>query len=70
MQARCMFRATEIGQLATEYLDDRKQEFHNLAKIVKRDLKDRLQTLELARQRSKEVQSGLRFLLRRDVCIA
>lgn len=69
MQGRCMFRATELGQLATEYLDDRKHEFEDLEKMVKGDLKDRLRSLAIARKHHNQLKKGLRFLIRRDVSL-
>ncbi|KAJ8951279.1 hypothetical protein NQ318_008182 [Aromia moschata] len=40
-QGKCMINATKLGQLGTEYLDDRKQEYELLEKIVKKDMGNR-----------------------------
>lgn len=63
-----MFRTVQLGQLATEYLDDRKNEFMQLEKAVKKDMKGREQELETIRQCVGGLNKKLRMLIRRDVC--
>ncbi|KAI4470333.1 coiled-coil domain-containing protein [Holotrichia oblita] len=45
-QGRCMYNAIELGQLATEYLDDRKKEYKRLEAVVKVDLVHRVEDLQ------------------------
>ncbi|XP_018331904.1 uncharacterized protein LOC108741563 [Agrilus planipennis] len=65
-QSKCMLGATQLGQLATEYLDDRIEEFNNLEKLVKRDMKERENNLQELRNRVHSVSENMRFFLRRD----
>lgn len=62
-----MITTTQLGQLATEYLDDLKQEFQSLEHAVKADLKTRLKSLEIVRDHAKNLHLNMRFLIRRDV---
>lgn len=62
-----MITTTELGQLATEYLDDRKQEFLGLERALKADLKTRLKSLEIVRHHAKHIHQNMRYLIRRDV---
>lgn len=66
-QGLCMVTATELGQLATEYLDDRKQEFKKLEKNVMKDLRARLKTLKAVRTEAEELNANMRYIIRRDV---
>ncbi|GJQ68165.1 hypothetical protein Trydic_g16819 [Trypoxylus dichotomus] len=66
LQGKCMYRTVQLGQLATEYLDDRKNEFMQLEKAVKRDMKGREQELETIRQYVGGLNKKLRMLIRRD----
>ncbi|XP_050310862.1 uncharacterized protein LOC126746569 [Anthonomus grandis grandis] len=65
-QGKCMINATKLGQLATEYLDDRRQEFKLLEKIIKHDLAQRRHDLDKVKQRVQTFSSNLKDLLRRD----
>ncbi|KAF7271893.1 uncharacterized protein LOC143203836 [Rhynchophorus ferrugineus] len=65
-QGYCMINATKLGQLATEYLDDRRQEFHILEKIVKKDLASRRVDIDKVSQRVHFFGSNIKNLLRRD----
>lgn len=69
LQGKCMYRTVQLGQLATEYLDDRKTEFMQLEKAVKKDMKGREQELESIRQCVGGLNKKLRMLIRRDVFI-
>lgn len=62
-----MVRTTELGQLATEYLDDRKQEFKELERAVKRDMKAREQSLRIVRQEAGDLTNNMGLLIRHDV---
>ncbi|KAB0796263.1 hypothetical protein PPYR_10324 [Photinus pyralis] len=66
VQSKCMIRTTELGQLATEYLDDRKQEFKELERIVKRDMKAREQSLKIVRKEVADLTTNMGTLIRRD----
>ncbi|ERL88196.1 uncharacterized protein LOC109544771 [Dendroctonus ponderosae] len=65
-QGKCMINATKLGQLATEYLDDRRQEFQHLEKIIKHDLTSRKHDLESVSQRVQSFGANVKDLLRRD----
>ncbi|KAF2879348.1 hypothetical protein ILUMI_26818 [Ignelater luminosus] len=65
-QSKCMVRTTELGQLATEYLDDRKQEFKELERAVKRDMKAREQSLRVVRQEAADLTVNMGLLIRHD----
>lgn len=62
-----MITTTELGQLATEYLDDRKQEFIKLEQDIKRDLIAQLESKETVKRQVDELNGQMRFLVRRDV---
>lgn len=64
-----MYRTVQLGQLATEYLDDRKNEFMQLEKAVKKDMKGREAELETIRQCVGGLNKKLRMLIRRDVLL-
>ncbi|KAK4876929.1 hypothetical protein RN001_009435 [Aquatica leii] len=66
VQSKCMVRTTELGQLATEYLDDRKQEFKELEKVVKRDMKAREESLKVVRKEVADLSNNMGMLIRRD----
>lgn len=65
-QGRCMINATKLGQLGTEYLDDRRQEFQVLEKLVKRDMVSRKKDLKVVETNVTNFATNLRQLLRRD----
>lgn len=62
-----MIRTTQLGQLAMEYLDDRKEEFKDLEKSVMRDMKDRLEDLNNVSKQFDELQDNMKHLIRKDV---
>lgn len=61
--------ATLLGQLATEYLDDRRQEFNTLEKIILKDLATRRNDIKILKDQMENVTANLKQLLRKDVCI-
>lgn len=65
-QGKCMINATKHGQLGTEYLDDRRQEFQLLEKVVKRDMLSRKKDLAGVQRNVENFEKNLRNLLRRD----
>lgn len=68
-QGRCLIRTTELGQLAMEYLDDRRDEYKLLEANVKHDMKIRLQSLSIVQEQVQEMHKEMRSLIRRDVYI-
>ncbi|KAJ8924673.1 hypothetical protein NQ315_000824 [Exocentrus adspersus] len=65
-QGKCMINATTLGQLGTEYLDDRRQEFQLLETLVKRDMVSRKKDLEQARNNVSNYALNMKHVLRRD----
>lgn len=65
-QGMCMYNTTKLGQLATEYLDDRRQEFIELEVTIKQDLKIRKADLEQIRNQVESIDNSIRHLIRRD----
>ncbi|KAJ8973130.1 hypothetical protein NQ317_001561 [Molorchus minor] len=65
-QGKCMINATRLGQLGTEYLDDRRQEYECLERIVKKDMASRREDLKFARKNVENFASNIRYLLRKD----
>ncbi|XP_019867960.1 uncharacterized protein LOC109596812 [Aethina tumida] len=66
LQGKCMINATKLGQLATEYLDDRRQEFIKLEKQVKKDMQNRKKDLSIYTEEEMEFSNNIKYLLRRD----
>lgn len=64
-----MINATTLGQLGTEYLDDRRQEFQLLESLVKKDMISRKKDLEMARKNVSSYGMNMKYVLRRDVSI-
>nr|CAI5850002.1 unnamed protein product [Callosobruchus analis] len=65
-QGKCMINATKLGQLGAEYLDDRRQDFRFLEKVVKQDMVVRKRDLAEVRHNVEQYAENLKFLLRRD----
>ncbi|EFA00628.1 uncharacterized protein LOC663840 [Tribolium castaneum] len=65
-QCRCVLNAAKQGQLATEYKNDREQEFEALEKAVIKDMKTQKVDLEIVREQAENLHSNLKHLLRRD----
>lgn len=61
--------ATEMGQLAMEYLDDRKFEFSKLEGEIKANMKERERTLKLARREVAFLTDSFPSLIRKEVNI-
>lgn len=66
-QGKCLIRTTELGQLAMEYLDDRRDEYTFLENTVKRDVKLRLQSLSVVQEQVQQMHGDMHLLIRRDV---
>lgn len=65
-QGACMINATKLGQLATEYLDDRRNEYKTLEKAVKKDMMARKQDLMMMQEKISNFAINIKQLLRRD----
>lgn len=66
-QGKCLMGATEMGQLAMEYLDDRKFEFSKLEKEIKANMKERERTLKLVRKEVAFLTDSFPNLIRKEV---
>lgn len=66
-QCRCVLNAAKQGQLATEYKNDREQEYATLEKAIKQDLKTQKADLAAVKEQADSLHSNLKHLLRRDV---
>lgn len=66
-QSKCIKNAIELGQLATEYLDERKEEFQELLRAVKRDKKAREMSLKITHQELDNKEKSVGAGIRRDV---
>lgn len=66
-QGKCLLNATKLGQLGTEYLDDRRQEYQALETVVKEDIINRKKDLANVQQNVENLTNSLKNLLRRDV---
>lgn len=66
-QGKCLMGATEMGQLAMEYLDDRKFEFNKLEKEIKANMKERERTLKLVRREVSFLTNSFPNLIRKEV---
>ncbi|XP_045784996.1 uncharacterized protein LOC123880742 isoform X1 [Maniola jurtina] len=65
-QGKCLMGATEMGQLAMEYLDDRKFEFNKLEKEIKLNMKERERTLKLVRREVAFLTDSFPNLIRKE----
>ncbi|XP_049885935.1 uncharacterized protein LOC126380516 [Pectinophora gossypiella] len=65
-QGKCLMGATEMGQLAMEYLDDRKFEFNKLEKEIKANMKERERTLKLVRREVAYLTDSFPRLIRKE----
>ncbi|XP_026316058.1 uncharacterized protein LOC113227376 [Hyposmocoma kahamanoa] len=65
-QGKCLMGATEMGQLAMEYLDDRKFEFNKLEKEIKANMKERERTLKLVRREVAYLTNSFPKLIRKE----
>ncbi|XP_075991106.1 uncharacterized protein LOC142986475 [Anticarsia gemmatalis] len=65
-QGKCLMGATEMGQLAMEYLDDRKFEFSKLEREIKANMKERERTLKLARREVAYLTDSFPNLIRKE----
>ncbi|XP_035438499.2 uncharacterized protein LOC118268219 [Spodoptera frugiperda] len=65
-QGKCLMGATEMGQLAMEYLDDRKYEYNKLEREIKANMKERERTLKLARREVAYLTDSFPSLIRKE----
>jgi hypothetical protein len=68
-QSRCFLGATKLGQLATEYLDDRRQEYYTLEKIIIKDLTTRKTDIRVLQEQVENAAASIKQLLRKDVML-
>lgn len=68
-QGSCLIRTTELGQLAMEYLDDRREEYKVLEVSVKKDMKIRLDSLAVVQEQVQQMHKDMHLLIRRDVSV-
>lgn len=66
-QGKCMLQSTQLGQLAMEYLDDRRDEYKLLEMMVKVDMNQRLTDLDVVSKQLNFIQDNMKTLIRRDV---
>ncbi|XP_065161496.1 uncharacterized protein [Atheta coriaria] len=65
-QGSCLIQSTTLGQLAVEYVDDRRTEFETLQTCVKEDMKIRVKNLAEVKTQIEETIKNMRGLIRRD----
>ncbi|XP_057668165.1 uncharacterized protein LOC130901089 [Diorhabda carinulata] len=65
-QGNCMLSATKLGQQATEYLEDRKEEYKFLERIVRTEMLKRKNDLALVQQNVQNFTENLKNLMRTD----
>ncbi|KAL0852275.1 hypothetical protein ABMA28_000483 [Loxostege sticticalis] len=65
-QGKCLMGATEMGQLAMEYLDDRKFEVNKLTQEIKANMKERERTLKLVRREVAYLIDSFPDLIRKE----
>lgn len=56
-----------MGQMATEYLDDKRDEYGELEKILKIALKEREKSVKQMQETIDRLHSNVKYLIRRDV---
>ncbi|XP_041987583.1 eukaryotic translation initiation factor 3 subunit A [Aricia agestis] len=65
-QGKCLMGATEMGQLAMEYLDDRKFDYNKLEKEIKANMKERERTLKIVRRELTFLTNSFPNLIRKE----
>ncbi|XP_044270461.1 hyaluronan-mediated motility receptor-like [Tribolium madens] len=65
-QSKCFLGATKLGQLATEYLDDRRQEYDTLEKIIIKDMTTRKTDIRVLQEHVEHATASIKMLLRKD----
>lgn len=58
-----------MGQLAKEYLDDKKDEYIQLDLVVKQIKKERDRAFKKIQEKLDYLHCNAKFLIRKDVCI-
>ncbi|GJQ68187.1 hypothetical protein Trydic_g16830 [Trypoxylus dichotomus] len=66
LQGKCMHRTVELGQLATEYLDDRKKEFKILEKVVQEGMAERIDEVKKISRKVNKAYEYLKLFMRKD----
>lgn len=68
-QSKCFLAATMLGQIATENLDDRRQEYDRLEKIIIKDMATRKTDIRVLEQHVENAHAGIKQLIRKDVIV-
>lgn len=66
-QSACIQILVEIGQLATEYLDDRKLELQKLEKTTKENRKRNLKSIDEVAEKLNKMNAQIKSLIRKEV---
>lgn len=67
IQCKVLIKATEMGQLVTENLDDTRMRYKNLERDVCVNMKERERTLNMVRFQVDDLWSYLQSLVRTEV---
>lgn len=62
-QAKCLYRTTQLGQLATEYLDDRIYDYKQLELAIHKSMQERLKNIKFIKQDIKDTTKCLKYLI-------
>lgn len=65
-QGKCIYKVIEMGQLATEYADNRKVEFKLMEMHVKKAIKEREKNIEDMQNKLLKVNEVLKRLVRQE----
>ncbi|XP_057668164.1 uncharacterized protein LOC130901088 [Diorhabda carinulata] len=65
-QAKCLLNLTKVGQEAIEYLTNRRNEFMFLERLVRNEMWERRQDLEIVQQNVQDFADNLKHLIRDD----
>ncbi|RZC39722.1 RNA polymerase II subunit B1 CTD phosphatase Rpap2, partial [Asbolus verrucosus] len=65
-QSKCFLGAIRLGQLAMEYLDDRRQEYNTLKKIIMEDMTTRKLDIKMLQEQLKSAATTIKHLLRKE----
>lgn len=68
-QCKVLLRAIFMGQLAAEELDDTREKYKKMARVVWKNMKERERTLNILRSRVENLWADIRELVRVEVRI-
>lgn len=66
-QGKCILKVTEMGQLGTEYLDDKRKEYTTLERMLKQMRKEQATTMKAMLHKIDQLHSNVKYLIRRYV---